>query len=40
MAKDKKKRKFKINWTKVCVWLALITMILSAMAAIISPLLY
>lgn len=42
MAKEtkKKKKKFKINWTKVFVWIALIAMVLSAVAAIISPLLY
>ena len=44
MVKDtnnkKKKRKIKINWAKVFVWLALITMVGSAVAAIFSPLLY
>lgn len=39
--KNKKKKKFKIkiNWSKVCVWLALLAMVGSAIAAIISPLL-
>lgn len=36
--KKKKKKKFKINWTKVFVWIALIAMILSAFTAILSPL--
>ena len=36
----KKKRKLKINWSKVLVWIALITMVGSAVAAIFSPLLY
>lgn len=36
----KKKKKFKIKWTKVFVWIALIVMVLSAFAAIISPLFY
>lgn len=42
MAKEnkKKKKKFKINWSKVFVWIALVAMILSAVAAIIYPLLY
>lgn len=35
-----KKKKFKINWTKVFVWFALIAMIFSALAAIIAPLFY
>lgn len=39
MAKNKKK-KLKINYTKIFVWIALIAMILSAFAAIISPFLY
>lgn len=42
MIKDKnnKRKKFKINWSKVLVWIALITMVGSAVAAIFSPLLY
>ena len=36
----KKRRKLKINWSKVLVWIALITMVGSAVAAIFSPLLY
>ena len=36
----KKKKKFKINWAKVFVWFALIAMVFSALAAIISPLFY
>ena len=44
MIKDKnnkrKKFKIKINWSKVLVWIALITMVGSAVAAIFSPLLY
>lgn len=44
MAKEKgskkKKKKIKINYTKIFVWVALIAMILSAFAAIISPFLY
>lgn len=39
MAKNKKK-KFKISWTKVFVWIALIAMVGSAFAAILSPLFY
>ena len=35
-----KKKKFKINWTKVAIWIALIAMVFSAFAAIISPMLY
>lgn len=41
MAKDnKKKKKFKINWAKIFVWFALIAMVGSAVAAIISPVFY
>lgn len=36
--KDKKKKKFKINWNKVMVWVALIAMIASAFTAILAPL--
>lgn len=36
----KKKKKFKINWQKVLVWLALIAMIGAAILAILSPALY
>lgn len=39
-AEKKKKKKFKINWTKIFVWIALIAMIGSALAAILSPLFY
>lgn len=35
--KKKKHKKIKINWTKVCVWLALIAMIGSALTAILAP---
>lgn len=35
---SKKKKKFKINWSKVFIWIALIAMILSAFTAILSPL--
>lgn len=39
MSKEiKKKKKFKINFTKICVWLALIAMIGAAVMAIVSPL--
>lgn len=39
MKKDvKKKKKFKIKWNKVFVWIALIAMVASAFAAILSPL--
>ena len=37
---EKKKKKFKINWVKVFVWIALIAMVLSCFAAVLSPLLY
>ena len=37
---SKKKKKFKINWVKVFVWIALIAMVGSAFAAILSPLFY
>ncbi len=41
MSKEKKKKKkFKINWTKVFVWVALIAMVGSAFAAVLSPLFY
>lgn len=33
-----KKKKLKINWNKVAVWIALIAMVASAFAAILSPL--
>ena len=36
--KETKKKKFKINWTKVAIWIALIAMTASAFAAILSPL--
>ncbi len=36
----KKRKKFKPNWTKIFVWIALIAMVLSAFAAILSPLFY
>lgn len=36
--KKKKKFKIKINWLKVLVWFALILMVGSAIAAILSPL--
>lgn len=36
----KKKKKVKINWVKIFVWIALIAMIGSAVMAIISPLFY
>lgn len=35
-----KKKKIKINWGKIFVWIALIAMIGSAFAAILSPLFY
>ena len=39
--KDKKKRfKIKINWAKLFVWVALIAMVGSAFAAVLSPLFY
>ena len=38
--KKNKKKKIKINWSKVFVWLALIAMVGSALAAILSPLFY
>lgn len=41
MSKEKKKKKkFKINWAKVFVWVALIAMVGSAFAAVLSPLFY
>lgn len=39
MSKNKKK-KHKINWGKIFVWIALIAMVGSAIAAILSPLFY
>ncbi len=36
----KKKKKIKISWSKVFVWIALIAMVGSALMAIISPLFY
>ena len=38
--KTKKKKKFKINYRKIFVWLALIAMIGTALLAIISPMMY
>lgn len=38
--KNKKMKKIKINWSKVFVWIALIAMVFSAFAAILSPLFY
>lgn len=38
--KNKKRKKIKINYTKIFVWIALIAMIISAVAAILSPLFY
>lgn len=38
--KNKKRKKIKINWSKVFVWIALIAMAFSAFAAILSPLFY
>ncbi len=35
-----KRKKIKINWSKIFVWIALIAMIGSAFAAILSPLFY
>ena len=35
---SKKRKKFKINWSKFFVWVALIAMVGSAFAAILSPL--
>lgn len=42
MAKEtkKKKKKFKINFQKILVWLALIVMVGSAFIAVLSPLFY
>ena len=42
MKKDKqtKKKRKKIDATKIFVWIALIAMVLSAFAAIISPIFY
>lgn len=44
MSKDKdvkkKKKKFKINFTKICVWFALLAMVGAAIMAILSPILY
>ena len=40
MSNNKKKKKFKINPSKIFVWIALIAMVLSAFAAIISPIFY
>ena len=40
LVKEKKKKKFKINWSKVLVWFALIAMIGAAVMAILSPVLY
>lgn len=37
MAKDKKKKKIKINWTKVFVWIALIAMVGSCITAVLAP---
>lgn len=37
---NKKRKKFKLNWSKIFVWIALIAMVLSAFAAILSPLFY
>lgn len=37
---NKKKKKLRVNWTKMFVWIALIAMVLSAFAAILSPLFY
>ena len=39
MAKNKK-NKFRINWGKVLVWLALLAMVGSALIAILSPIMY
>lgn len=33
-----KKKKFKIKWSKVFTWVALIAMVLSAFTAILAPL--
>lgn len=38
--KENKKKKIKINWTKVALWIALIAMTASVVAAILSPLFY
>ena len=40
MSKDnkKKKKKFKINYTKIFAWIALLAMVGSAFVAILSPL--
>lgn len=40
MSKKNKRKKIKINWSKIFVWIALIAMIGSAFAAILSPLFY
>ena len=40
MSKKNKKKKKKINWSKIFVWIALVAMISSALAAILSPLFY
>lgn len=42
MSKDnkKKRKKIKLNWVKIFVWIALIAMVGSAFAAILSPLFY
>lgn len=37
---NKKRKKIKVNWTKIFVWIALIAMAASAFAAILSPLFY
>ncbi len=36
----KKKKKFRINWSKVLVWFALLAMVGSAIIAILSPIMY
>lgn len=36
----KKRKKIKFNWAKIFVWIALIAMVGSAFAAILSPLFY
>lgn len=38
--KKKKRKKFKINWSKILVWLALLAMVGSAIIAILSPIMY
>lgn len=40
VTKNKKRKKFKINWAKVFIWIALIAMVGSAFTAILSPLFY